>query len=310
MARIRTHRTRTHRTRTLRTIPHIRRRTALAALLHDVPCMVAILASDEDFTAMRRYATFAHTDYRQYLRHIQDVLRFLRSRGLHVRATPFDPGRYTAFCADHGADPDTPLSRARYAADPAEAARAVPYRGERLGDLLRALLEGAGQRTTKERTTAALTAAGTDPAALDRVHGVLTALLRHAGSGSHHLVCSALVDGAPLIAVLHVESEAGAVHVPGEAVHVPEEDGALFRAVLAAGLASGAGGGLVLRSCPEPGADHIVRGWSLRDGLLHPLTAAEVFDAYCTDHRTGEPISPEQGVDYRAGFPLTHGEPS
>ncbi len=47
-----------------------------------------------------------------------------------------------------------------------------------------------------------------------------------------------------------------------------------------------------------------VRGWRLRAGRAQPLTAAEVFDAYCTDPVTGEPVAPEPGVEYRAGTPL------
>ncbi len=41
-----------------------------------------------------------------------------------------------------------------------------------------------------------------------------------------------------------------------------------------------------------------VYGWRLRGEDLDPLTAAEVFDAYCTDAESGDLVAPESGVDY------------
>ncbi len=65
--------------------------------------------------------------------------------------------------------------------------------------------------------------------------------------------------------------------------------------------------GLVIRTTTgrrdAPGTE-TVRGWSLRGGTPHPLSEAEVFNAYCTDPATGEPVPPEPGVRYRAGLPL------
>lgn len=41
-----------------------------------------------------------------------------------------------------------------------------------------------------------------------------------------------------------------------------------------------------------------LRGWAVRGGRLLPLSAAEVFNASCTDSGTGEPLPPERGVAY------------
>jgi hypothetical protein len=41
-----------------------------------------------------------------------------------------------------------------------------------------------------------------------------------------------------------------------------------------------------------------VRGWSMTHGRLHPLPEASMFDAFCTDSTTGEPIPPERGVQF------------
>ena len=43
---------------------------------------------------------------------------------------------------------------------------------------------------------------------------------------------------------------------------------------------------------------------SLRDGWLHPLTEAEVFNAHCTDAATGEPVPPEPGLTFAPGTDL------
>lgn len=274
-----------------------RGRSARAALRRDVPCTVAVLVGPEDFCAMRQYASFGFSDYRTYLRHVEELLRALRSRGLHVRVAVFDPAEFTAFCARHGLDPDTPVTRARYAADAAGPGAAVPYGGEPLDDLVHTALHGAERRRVHAAARAVVDAHGSGAVAYQQMHGKLTALVERAGPGEHHLVCSATVHGTPLLAAVHVRSTPG----PRE---LPEDDAALFCAVLAAGLLSGGGGGVVLRTRPEPEGRDTVRGWAVRDGALRPLTAGEVFDAYCTDHRTGEPIAPEHGVDYEAGFPL------
>jgi hypothetical protein len=281
--------------------PRIRDRASRTALCRDIPCTVAILTGHEDFAAMRHYTTFPFTDYPRYLRHIEHLLRTLRARGLHVRAAAFDPARYTGFCAEQGLEPDAATSRARYAADAAGPGAAVHYQGEPIEELVQAVLQGAERRDTWARAAAELDANDDGPAAFDRIARSMATLLERAGPGTHHVVASAFVGGrAPLLAVLHATSHDGTVHAA-------EDDAAMLCTVLAAGLASGGGGGAVLRTLAPPGGRDTVRGWALRGGGLQPLTAAEVFDAYCTDHRTGEPIAPEPGVDYEAGYPLTDG---
>jgi hypothetical protein len=47
-----------------------------------------------------------------------------------------------------------------------------------------------------------------------------------------------------------------------------------------------------------PGTADRVYGWRLRGEGLHPLSAGEVFDAYCTDIENGDIIAPESDVDY------------
>jgi hypothetical protein len=104
-------------------------------------------------------------------------------------------------------------------------------------------------------------------------------------------VCS--VSGPPdtLISALHGEQDA-----QGD-TRLDEAETLEFTSVLALGLGTRSPGGLVMRTS-APGTPDRVYGWRLRAGRLEPLTASEVFDAYCTDVESGDLISPESGVDY------------
>jgi hypothetical protein len=106
------------------------------------------------------------------------------------------------------------------------------------------------------------------------------------------------VEDTALLAALHARCD------DQGNVHLAEAEAMVCCTVLAAGMATDNAGGVVLRTTTPDGGEE-VRGWSLRDGWLHPLTEAEVFNAYCTDAESGEPVPPEPGVTYRPGTPLT-----
>lgn len=134
-------------------------------------------------------------------------------------------------------------------------------------------------------------------AAFDRASHLLLRTLETAGPGTHHLVCSTPTENEQLLAALHTERD-----TTGPA-HLDSAEGAEFVTVLAVGIALESHGGVVLRTS-APGTADRVHGWRLTGGSLAPLTAGEVFSAYCTDADTGEPVSPESGVEYCAGFDI------
>ncbi|MGW2305726.1 hypothetical protein [Streptomyces sp. NPDC001809] len=287
-------------TRTGTTTADLRR-----ALRREVPSTVGLLADEHDFTAMRRYRTFAFDDHPTYLRHVEALLRSLAARGGHTTVTLFDPEEFAAYCAETALDPDHPTSRSRFTAHLAATGARVTYTGQPLSTLLPELVDTAVRHATWEYATTVLTTAGDcatcgkdiGRASFERAARLLARLLEAAGTGTHHLVCSVPAADDRLLAVLHAD---------GGSPHTDVEDAAAaeFTAVLAAGIALGAPGGLVLRTT-RPGARDRLHGWRLTGGTLTPLTEAEVFAAYCTDARTGEPLSPEPGVDHLAGFPVT-----
>ncbi|MCD9143130.1 hypothetical protein [Streptomyces albireticuli] len=287
-----------------------RQMTARRVLRREVPSTVAVLADEADFTAMSRYTTFVFDDHATYLRQMEGLLRTLARQGTHTSVALFDPVGYEEFCADSHVDPDSPASRTRYTAEVAAAATKITYEGQPMGRLLPQLIDATEQQATWEYASSLLTAGGDcascgediGRAAFARATRALRRLVRAVGPGSHHLVCSVSAEGdVPLVAVLHAE------HRDDGLLHLGEAAALVFCTVLAAGIAADRPGGVVLRTT-LPGRRDTVRGWTVRDGRLRPLTEAEVFAAYCTDARTGEPVPPEPGVDYRGGLPLPEEE--
>ncbi|MGW3390512.1 hypothetical protein [Streptomyces cinereoruber] len=282
----------------------------MPASLHDVATTVAVIADPDDFTAMRQYASFPHTDHTRYLADIDSLLHSLAADGGHITVALFDPYDYSDFCANTRINPDTHTSRAAYTADLAATGPRITYTGQSLPDLLEALVGAAVRHATHAYATALLADLGhcsrcgrdLGIAALEHASTTVLTLLDQAGPGTHHLVCSVPADERLLATLTTTVGE------EIEDTFLCDTESTEFLTVLAVGMTQGDDGGLVLRTV-TPGAHDRVQGWRLGLGRLHPLTEAEVFNAYCTDARTGEPIAPEPDVDYHAGFPLPTAHP-
>jgi hypothetical protein len=283
------------------------------ALRREVPSTVGILADEQDFTRMRRYRTFAFDDYTTYLRQFEQLLKTLSARQLHTSVALFDPEEFAEYCAEAGIDADAPAGRSRFTAELAGRGANVPYTGQPLGNLLPQLINRTVRRATWEYATLLLADLGMcadcgqdiGRSAFDRASNILMRLLEVAGPGEHHLVCSVPGPDEQLLAVLHAQ---GGTTSSASSAQIDAEEGAEFVTVLAAGIALEGAGGLVLRTSGPDTADR-VHGWRLHRGRLEPLTAGEVFSAYCTDAATGDPLSPEPGVEYCAGFPVITDDP-
>ncbi|MCX5383673.1 hypothetical protein [Streptomyces sp. NBC_00083] len=274
-------------------------------LRREMPGTVGLLADAHDFTAMTRYRSFAFDDHTAYLRQVEGLLRARAAQGAHTTVALFDPDEFTEFCTANGLDPDTADSRTRFTAELAAGGACVAYAGQPIDSLVPHLINKAVRKATWEYATLLLAEAGEcaecgqdiGRSAFDRASHLLLNLLEAAGPGTHHLVCSIPARDDQLISVLHAHREGG------DPAHLDEGDAAEFVTVLAAGIALHSTGGLVLRTS-APGVPDRLYGWRLQHDRLDPLTEGEVFSAYCTDAETGEPVAPEPGVDYRAGFPI------
>lgn len=275
--------------------------TMRRVLRREIAGTIGLLTDEHDFRAMRRYRSFTFHDHAAYLRQVEALLRARAAEGTHTTIALFDPEEYADYCTTAGLDPDAPASRTRFTAELATNGPTVPYEGQPLTDLLPALVDEAVRQATWEYAATLLARLGTcstcgedlGRAAFTRASRLLLQVLRTAPPGNRHLVCS--VSGSPedLVSVLHADEE-----VDGTP-HLDEAEALEFTSVLALGLATHSPGGLVMRISPASGPDRI-HGWRLRGYGLEPLTAGEVFDAYCTDVENGDLISPESNVDYCA----------
>ncbi|MEV8568958.1 hypothetical protein AB0436_25810 [Streptomyces sp. NPDC051322] len=288
---------------------HTDRTTSMRRTLRrEVPSTVGLLADEQDFAMMQRYRSFIFDDHPAYLQQVEGLLRALTSQGVHTTVALFDPEEFEEFCASAGLDPDSAASRTRFTAGIASAGASVPYTGQSIERLIPLLINEAVSQATWEYATVVLADLGCcadcggdiGRASFDLASRALRALLDGGGPGTHHLVCSVPTEDEPLLSVLHAESGDPAARLDPAA-------GAAFVTVLAAGIALDSRGGVVLRTTAPEGNDK-VRGWRLHRGRLAPLTAGEVFSAYCTDAETGEPVSPEPGVEYCAGFDILEEE--
>ncbi|MBV2354582.1 hypothetical protein KUM39_09445 [Streptomyces sp. J2-1] len=280
---------------------HTDQRTLRRFLRREIAGTIGLLTDDHDFQAMRRYRAFDLDDHTAYLRQIEALLMSRAALGSHTTVALFDPEEYAEFCTAAGLDPETRSSRTRFTAELAATGATLPYDGRPLSTLLPALVDEAVRQATWEYAGTLLARLGPCPtcgedigrAAHTRAALLLTHILDTAPPGARHLVCT--VSGPPetLIADLHADENTT------DPRQLDETELLEFTSVLAVGLATHSPGGLVMRITAPPAPDR-VHGWRLRTGHLEPLTAAEVFDAYCTDVETGEPIAPEPGVDYCA----------
>ncbi|OUC91773.1 hypothetical protein [Streptomyces swartbergensis] len=277
---------------------HTDSRTMRRVLRREIAGTIGLLTDEHDFRAMRRYRSFTFDDHAAYLKHVEGLLRTRALQGSHTTVALFDPEEYAEFCKQKGLDPDNPSSRTRFTARLAVTGPTLPYEGQPLSDLLPALVDEAVRQATWEYATTLLARLGAcascgediGRAAFARASDLLVRILDTAPSGNRHLVCSVTGPPETLVAALHVADTGGPVELD-------ETEALEFTTVLALGLATESPGGLVIRAS-APGSPDRVYGWRLRAYGLEPLTAGEVFDAYCTDVESGDLISPESNVDY------------
>ncbi|WP_327745874.1 DUF4192 domain-containing protein [Streptomyces europaeiscabiei] len=133
---------------------------------------------------------------------------------------------------------------------------------------------------------------------------LLLRILEAGPTGEQHLVCSIAVGDDSLVYTLH------ATRKPDGAVQLDPDEAYGFTTVLALGRAAALPGGLVSRTDATPDGRDRIYGWRLAGYRLDPLTAGEIFNAYCTDTKTGDLISPECNVDYCVPPPLDEDGPA
>lgn len=280
------------------------------------PVAVALAVDAGDFAGLARYGLFGGLGHEAYLRQAEEQLAALHRQGLEVHLRVLEAGDFEDYCEALGLDPRMPAARVAYAGDPELAGEPFVYAGERLAELLPVLLDDHRARVRMSVACAALLdAVGDDPSGQFRMASVMRyvtavylALAEGAGEGCHLLTlrCHGPEDGEELTSAVDVCVEEGRLHPAGR-------DAEAFCVTLAAGVALGGEGALLLHGDPSAGvrgggeeADAglrpPVRGWALTGGRLRTMTAHEVFDELADDAARGLPFPP--GVDPLPGFPL------
>ncbi|MFD0067419.1 hypothetical protein [Streptomyces sp. NPDC056690] len=266
----------------------------------EVAGTIGLLADEDEFRAMRQYRSFPFADFATYLNAVKELLASRASQGSETTVALFEPQEYANYCTDTGLAPDSASSRARFTAELATTGATIPYVGQPLDDLIAALADEVLRQATWEYASELLanlgpcTSCGEDigRTAFTRASGLLVRILDTAARpGTRHLVCSVPAAPENLVAALQADTDSDG------ACRLDEDEALGFTTVLALALATQRPSGLVLRSS-APGARDQVYGWRQRKGAFEPLTAGEVFDAYCVDVDTGDLVAPESDVDY------------
>ncbi|MGW1537891.1 hypothetical protein [Streptomyces aureus] len=278
---------------------HTQNHTLRRVLRREIAGTIGLLTDEEDFRAMRRYRTFAFDDHGAYLAQVEALLKTLAAQGSHTTVALFDPEEYAEFCAESGLEPDTPLSRTRFTARLAATGPTIPYDGQPLDQLVPDLVDEAVRRATWEYATTLLSRIGScatcgediGRASFVRAAHLIARAVDTASPGDLHLVCSVSTVPDTLVAALRTEGRTEGIP------DLDESEALELTTVLALGIATRSACGLVMRTTAPDGTDRVY-GWRLRGEDLQPLTAGEVFDAYCTDMESGDLVSPESGVDY------------
>ncbi|WP_280697564.1 hypothetical protein [Kitasatospora sp. GP82] len=265
---------------------------------------LALAADPDDFARLRGQGLFGEADYAEYLCRTEGQLRALRGEGLDVHLRVLEPTDYADFCEQNLLDQDDPVARVAYAADPELVGEPFVYRGERLAELIPALLADHLVRVRISIGCSSLLAAvGWEDCPEDRlaavlqyVSGVYLALGAGAGEGRQLLTLRSvgLVDGEQLAARAELGVERGAFTTSGREVEA-------FCVTLAAAVAGYGSGELLLHTLDGPEGSREVRGWALVDGWLRPMSALETAAALAVDPPEGAPGRSAA----REGFPLS-----
>ncbi|MFJ4186975.1 hypothetical protein [Kitasatospora sp. NPDC089509] len=287
------------------------------------PVALALAVQAADFADLAGYGLFGALGHEEYLRRAEGHLRALYEQGLEVHLRVLEAGDFEDYCSALGLDPRSSAARVAYAGDPELAGEPFVYAGQRLAELAPVLLDDHRARVRMSVACAVLLEAlGDDPvgqrrmaAVMRYVTSVYLALAEGAGEGCHLLTlrCHGPEDGEQLTSAVDVCVEAGRLQPAGRDVEA-------FCVTLAAGVASGGEGALLLHGDPDgpsggfpagrssdgpsggAGSGPRVRGWALAGGRLRPMTAHEVFDELADDAARGLPFPP--GVVPQPGFPL------
>lgn len=129
----------------------------------------------------------------------------------------------------------------------------------------------------------------------ERAADLLMGIFDAVGDGQHLLTASAYTPDGPMTSMAHIENRANETEIDVDDAN---------RLLLVLAMTAGQGvGGLVVRTRTGEATSRVM-GWHLSDVAAAPVSRGALFDAYCTDPATGEPIPPEPGMEYADAPPV------
>ena len=262
------------------------------------PTLLGVIASSEDFEALRRDGGTEYASYTLYLRDMRELIDGIRMSGGPVRGRAFHPADLAAYCEEHGLDPADPQSHTAYIADPSADVEWVRYEDEPLdeflGRLVRARQRGLVHRRLERMLaeTAEAAATGVFPEeplreAYERAAAALRQVLLGAGPGRFRLVCALQPPEGPVEAWADLLLEG----VPGSGADGGADGGTVLRiedadldllcSLLCTGYALGLPGGVLLSGMGEKRGS-VAWGWGFDGGRAEgsgfaPRNASDVL---------------------------------
>jgi hypothetical protein len=261
---------------------------------------VALVADAGDYGRLRAVGLGGPVDYGRYLRQLEGQLRAMAGQGVAVHLRVLEPADYLDYCSARGLRPGAAAARVAYAGDPELAGEPFVYAGQRMAQLLPELVADHLARVRLTVALAVLTGAPGAAAAIRAAERLYDELRKGLGEGCHRLV-------------LHWVCGERRQAAEQELCAAGEREAEAFRAVLAAGLVTGARGELLAAGTSPRSARgaplRTVRGWRLASGALVPLPPDELrlLLARLPQRRAG--LVGQGPVRLRAGFALASGVP-
>ena len=303
---------------------------------------IAVLADELEWQALAETnPLFEFADYPTYLVDVERRMRAAARAGRQVMVGPLMPDQFEARADAAGIPRDSPRALKEYERFVADLGPLTePWLGEPMTKVLERLRSHVRAETLQTRAMPALAAAAAlhpepDVAAQRAMSSsahVFMALVEECGDGQHELQITVRQQTAPQQQDGELEYRLPYTRF-GKVIAFPDDGGEHMVVVLLA-LASLAErqGTMLLRSRSEAtffpprrrpksrrkGAggsgngdlenrESTLRGWRLGSRLPQPLSEGQLFALACTG-ADGEPVPPEPGTRFRAGFPLDLGQ--
>lgn len=300
---------------------------------------IAVVVDELEWRALaEQNPLFAADDYESYLSRIEERMRSAARAGRQVMVGPLMPDQFETRADAAGLARDHPRALKeyeRFVADLGPLTR--PWVGEpitRILEQIRAHVRAETLQTLAMPSLAAAASMHPEPdtaaqRAMSMAAHVFMALIEDGGDGRHELRVTVHAEEGLLDYTLPYTRCAKVIAFP--------DDGGEHMVVVLLAIASLAGrpGSMLLRTRPQtsifPGRrkpralpaprdsdsgapapegwenhESTLRGWRLSGDLPQPMTEGQLFAFVCTGPR-GEPMPPEPGTRFRAGFPLDPG---